>query len=192
MKFEVIQHQQTPATPEIVNLNDFLLENKDVIEGFKAYACSLNNAIGLAANQCSVEGQRVNLRMVIVKDINTHECIVAINPKVTKYYGINRQKAEGCLTWGFNGVYSCIVANRYHFVDVEYYTPDGVLHQETHKGFQAQVWQHETNHINGIEEVVMNTDFDLEAPADLKTNRNDQCPCGSGKKYKKCCIDEDK
>ena len=21
----------------------------------------------------------------------------------------------------------------------------------------------------------------------MKTNRNDQCPCGSGKKYKQCC-----
>ena len=23
-----------------------------------------------------------------------------------------------------------------------------------------------------------------------KTGRNDPCPCGSGKKYKKCCIDK--
>ena len=23
---------------------------------------------------------------------------------------------------------------------------------------------------------------------DKKTNRNDPCPCGSGKKYKKCCL----
>jgi uncharacterized protein YecA (UPF0149 family) len=22
-----------------------------------------------------------------------------------------------------------------------------------------------------------------------KTGRNDPCPCGSGKKYKKCCLD---
>lgn len=25
----------------------------------------------------------------------------------------------------------------------------------------------------------------------MKTGRNDPCPCGSGKKYKKCCIDKD-
>lgn len=24
-----------------------------------------------------------------------------------------------------------------------------------------------------------------------KPNRNDPCPCGSGKKYKNCCIDKD-
>lgn len=26
------------------------------------------------------------------------------------------------------------------------------------------------------------------ARAEVKPNRNDPCPCGSGKKYKKCCI----
>ncbi|GIW49037.1 MAG: hypothetical protein KatS3mg079_513 [Caloramator sp.] len=24
----------------------------------------------------------------------------------------------------------------------------------------------------------------------MKIGRNDPCPCGSGKKYKKCCIDK--
>ena len=32
----------------------------------------------------------------------------------------------------------------------------------------------------------------LDAPAPIvvsdKTGRNDPCPCGSGKKFKKCCI----
>ena len=26
----------------------------------------------------------------------------------------------------------------------------------------------------------------------IKTNRNDPCPCGSGKKYKKCCGKEER
>jgi len=25
----------------------------------------------------------------------------------------------------------------------------------------------------------------------MKVGRNDSCPCGSGKKYKKCCLDKD-
>ena len=25
----------------------------------------------------------------------------------------------------------------------------------------------------------------------MKIGRNDPCPCGSGKKYKKCCIDRE-
>jgi len=29
----------------------------------------------------------------------------------------------------------------------------------------------------------------LEARAKKQTGRNDPCPCGSGKKYKKCCLE---
>jgi len=192
MDFEVIQHIQTPATPAIENVSDFIKENEETIKEFKSYAEKTRDCIGLAANQCSADGNRVNLRMAAVKNIKNLNCTIAIDPKVTKFYGIKRKRAEGCLTWGYNGAYHCIVADRYHFVDVEYYTPDGEFHKETHKGFQAQVWQHEINHLNGIEEVIMSADFDLEEPIDKKTLRNDRCPCGSGKKYKVCCIDEDK
>ncbi|WOT05246.1 DUF1186 domain-containing protein [Shewanella youngdeokensis] len=33
-------------------------------------------------------------------------------------------------------------------------------------------------------------DFDVNQPfiADIQAGRNDPCPCGSGKKYKKCCL----
>jgi preprotein translocase subunit SecA len=37
------------------------------------------------------------------------------------------------------------------------------------------------------EEPVMNITFHRETP---KVGRNDSCPCGSGKKYKKCCGKE--
>ena len=30
-----------------------------------------------------------------------------------------------------------------------------------------------------------------ESPSNVKTGRNDPCPCGSGRKYKKCCLPED-
>lgn len=40
---------------------------------------------------------------------------------------------------------------------------------------------------HGLERVVMTDDF-LPAPAvSSKIGRNDPCPCGSGRKYKKCC-----
>ena len=39
----------------------------------------------------------------------------------------------------------------------------------------------------------MYADFTVDAPPAgqkvPKVGRNDQCPCGSGKKYKKCCQD---
>jgi len=35
--------------------------------------------------------------------------------------------------------------------------------------------------------------FSIEKNAAKKpeTGRNDACPCGSGKKYKRCCLDSD-
>lgn len=194
MNFKIIQHQQTPKTSDIQNVDEFIKKHGEEIEAFKEYAISQRTAIGLAANQCSLNDERFNLRMVAVKSIITNKWIIAISPKVTKYYGIKRQKAEGCLTWGseLGKGHFVIIADRYHFVDVEFYTPDGKFHQETYKGFQAQVWQHEINHINGIAENVTNKSFVLEEPIDKKTERNAQCPCGSGLKYKKCCIDVEK
>ena len=193
MNFEIIQHQQTPITPPIDNISSFIELNGEIIDEFKKYAEGTARCIGLAANQCSIDGERFNVRVVAVKNIITKKTLIAIDPKITKYYGVKRQRAEGCLTWGQNGNgYHCIIAYRYHFVDVEFYDVSGELHKETHRGFQAQVWQHEVNHINGVAEDVTNESFTLEPPIDLKTERNDVCPCGSGKKYKKCCIDLDK
>jgi peptide deformylase len=185
MIFEVIPDQQTPLTPEIKDVNVFIEENKEKIEAFKEYAVSRTDGIGLAANQCSLDGERFNLRMVVVKDIDTHETRVAIDPKIVRYHGMERQKLEGCLTWKNK----TIVAKRRMFVDVEFYTPDGEFHQETHKGFQGQVWQHELNHINGVEEDVKERGEFIDFEKEVKIGRNDACPCGSGKKFKKCCIE---
>jgi SEC-C motif-containing protein len=31
----------------------------------------------------------------------------------------------------------------------------------------------------------------LDAPTAVRPGRNDSCPCGSGRKYKQCCLDKD-
>ncbi len=188
MKFEVIPDEQTPNTPAIEDVSKFIETHKEQIEAFKEYAISRRDGIGLAANQCSLDGERFNLRMVAVKNSegSDRDCRIAIDPKITRLYGIKLQKFEGCLTWkSVPGL--TVVADRYFFVDVEFYTPDGELHKETHKGFQAQVWQHEVNHINGYEEVIMNFS---ELPYRSELGRNDDCPCGSGKKLKKCHLED--
>lgn len=191
MEFEVIQHEQTPKTPPIDDVLGFIELYKKELDAFKKYAEDTKTCIGLAANQCTLNKERFNVRVVAIKDIKTRECLIAVNPKITKYYGVKRQKAEGCLTWGQNNNgYWCIIADRYHSVDVEYYSMDGELKKETHKGFQSQVWQHELNHINGVEEYATNNSFILDEPIDKKTQRNELCPCKSGLKYKKCCIDD--
>jgi peptide deformylase len=188
MNFDVIIDEQTPNTPAIEDVSKFIETHKEQIEAFKKYAISRTDGIGLAANQCSLDGERFNLRMVAIKTDtkNDESCRIAIDPKITKYYGIKLLKFEGCLTWkGQPGM--TVVADRYHDVDVEFYTPDGEFHKETHKGFQAQVWQHECNHINGVEE---NIKLISELPRIKELGRNDRCPCDSGKKLKQCCIDD--
>jgi peptide deformylase len=186
MKFEVIIDEQTPNTPEIKDINAFIEKHKEEIEAFEDYAISRTDGVGLAANQCSLDDERFNLRMVAVKTSGTGDTVIAIDPKITKQYGIKLQKFEGCLTWkGVPGM--TVVADRHYHVDVEFYTPDGEFHQETHTGFQAQVWQHELNHINGVEEVIV---LASQLPYRRELGRNDQCPCGSGKKLKKCHLDD--
>ena len=83
---------------------------------------------------------------------------------------------------------------------------------------ESEVWggiitiavQHEIDHINGIcipwkdgaKEILpqtnqffevsnmggVNKNGDIFLPSFNKVGRNDSCPCGSGKKYKKCCL----
>jgi len=184
MKFEVIIDEQTPNTPVIEDVSKFIETHKEKIEAFKEYAISRTDGIGLAANQCSLDGERFNIRMIAVKNSEGSDrgCRIAIDPKITRLYGIKLQKFEGCLTWkGIPGM--TVVADRNYYIDVEFYTPDGEHHKETHKGFQAQVWQHEINHINGFEEKIM---LKSELPTRKELGRNDKCPCGSGKKIKVC------
>lgn len=49
-------------------------------------------------------------------------------------------------------------------------------------GTEAVIIQHEIDHMDGI------LCSDREYKDKIKTGRNDMCHCGSGKKYKKCCI----
>jgi len=46
--------------------------------------------------------------------------------------------------------------------------------------------QHEIDHLNGV--VCMDRKIDTTYRAEKKPGRNEPCYCGSGKKYKKCCI----
>ena len=65
-----------------------------------------------------------------------------------------------------------------HFRDRE--RPTGYVTE----GKTSQAIQHEIDHLDGL------TMFDREYKSADKVGRNDPCPCGSGKKYKKCCMDK--
>ena len=56
-------------------------------------------------------------------------------------------------------------------------------------GIDAVIIQHEVDHMDGVlfSDRIRKTD----SVRSIKIGRNQHCPCGSGKKYKKCCIGED-
>jgi len=182
MEFQVIPNEQTPRVPEMIeDLELFMIRNIDKLLAFKEYAETRTDAVGLAANQCSIDGERFMARVFALRDLSTREWRLIIDPYITEYIGISETKCEGCLTWKGQ----VIVAERSRGVMVRYNDEEGKPHYELHKGFEGQIWQHEINHLNGVEENVYDSYIE---PKPIEVGRNDECPCGSGKKYKKCCL----
>jgi peptide deformylase len=190
MVFEVIPKEQTPRVPEMIEgLELFMIRNIDKLLAFKEYAETRNDAVGLAANQCAIfagdsedeDGERFMARVFALRDLKTRQWRLIIDPHITEYVGIKETNCEGCLTWKGQ----VIVAERSRGVMVSYYDEEGKPHRELHHGFEGQIWQHEINHLNGVEEKVYNS---YEEPKPIEVGRNEKCPCGSGKKYKQCCL----
>jgi len=179
MNFEIIPNQQTPKITELVS--DFKA-NIEIYLAFLEFASSHSNAVGLAANQCSLDGERFMQNIFALRNIKEKTWKIIINPKINSYIGIVEPKLEGCLTW----VGKTILADRYRAINVTYDDIDGNPNTELFGGFEAQIWQHEINHLNGIEEIIVEDDYKL--PLKLQIQRNDKCPCNSGKKYKNCCL----
>jgi peptide deformylase len=187
MIFEVIPNEQTPRVPDIEDIELFFIQNFKKLEAFKNYAYERFDAVGLAAIQCSIDGERFMVRVFALRLLNavTHEPLwrLIINPVINEYIGIRDIKCEGCLTW--RGKY--VVAERSRKVRVSYYNEIGEhITNEIYKGFDAQVWQHEVSHLEGIPEQIEERTY--VEPKPIEVGRNEPCPCGSGKKYKQCCL----
>jgi peptide deformylase len=187
--FKVITGEQTPEVAEIENPEEWIKENKELISDFLTYAKSKATAVGLAANQCSKDDERFMERMFASKAKGDSDgpWKIYINPRIVKTYGDKQPRTEGCLTWPQKKV----LATRYLRIDVEWWNQDGTKEETELKGWEAQVWQHEQDHLDGIqEEVVSNDHFTVRSE---KVGRNAPCPCGKtnqdGKpvKYKRCC-----
>ena len=184
----VIPNQQTPRVPDIEDKELFYIQNIKKLQEFKNYAFERFDAVGLAANQVSFDGERLMLRVFALREINSNgnpqaNWRLIIDPHITEYIGMKEMKVEGCLTW--RGKH--IAAERNRAIRVSYFDEIGQsINNELHYGFEGQVWQHEINHLNGIEERIVDRDFVPPKPLDIQ--RNEKCPCNSGKKYKQCCL----
>jgi len=185
MNFEIIPDEQTPRLPEILfnQMIDYINLHRTELEEFLKFAETQTTAVGLATNQCSLDGERFDVRAFALRDLFKHTWSLVIDPYIVENVGLKEEKAEGCLTWKGRK----ILADRYRGVKVDYFTLDGEkIEGELHHGFEGQIWQHEINHLNGVEEVVV--DRYHPEPIPVKYGRNEPCPCGSGLKYKKCCL----
>ena len=177
---DAIFEQQTPAAVKIENITQEIIETCLNLKKFAHWNKYLSLA-GLAANQCSVRGERCLLNVCFV-NIDTQsfmhkDWVVAINPEIIAKQNPTFDAWEGCLTWPGKK----LRAMRYTGVTVRYQTLEGIVQERVAMDFEAQVWQHEINHLNGVAE-------DVRDPAAKVTAKpNDPCPCKSGAKFKRCC-----
>jgi peptide deformylase len=111
---------------------------KDLIEVCNRLLATMNqyNGIGLAAPQCGIA-----LRLFVMAG-----GIVCINPRILTASIETLREKEGCLS--FPGLF--LPVTRPRTIEVEFYNEFGVLKQQTFTGTTAKVFQHETDHLNGI------------------------------------------
>ena len=179
------------------------LKEVSVKEGERIGAELLNilaerkDGIGLAANQVGIDAA--------VAVVNVREPIVLINPKIIKQ-DTEISFYEGCLSFPGKGVHT----KRYETVQIKSaqvsgsWVFSGCDTGENAKGswesddqkddrairtLEAVCVQHEIDHLNGY--VCMDRKIDTTVRRSVpKVGRNEPCVCGSGKKYKKCCINK--
>jgi len=141
------------------------------------------DGIGLAANQVGIDAQ--------VAVLNVREPLILINPKIISqeneipYY-------EGCLSYPKKGVntkrYRDIVVKTEQEESDWYFSgePTDNIDDTNLRTLEAVCVQHEIDHLNGI--ICMDRKVETSYKrTEKKVGRNEPCPCGSGKKYKKCC-----
>ena len=153
------------------------------------------DGIGLAANQVGIDAA--------VAVVNVREPIVLINPEIVSreteipYY-------EGCLSFPGKGCHT----KRYETIEVKSDNVDGTMifsgvdtgkeakgtwedgqqkQNRELRTLEAVCVQHEIDHLNGMRILDRAQELTIRR-TERKIGRNEPCPCGSGKKYKKCCI----
>jgi len=156
------------------------------------------DGIGLAANQVGIDAQ--------VAVVNVREPLVLINPKIISKE-VEIPFYEGCLSYPGKGVntkrYRDVIISTEQSESDWYFSgaqvpKDGKgsweKEQSNNENAQLRVLesvcvQHEIDHLNGV--VCMDRKVNTTIVKDEKIGRNESCPCGSGKKYKKCCINKE-
>ena len=190
--FKVMPDEPTPAV-DVVWTKEDIEENKNWLYQLAVFGERYKRIklAGLAANQLSIDGERWMAPACWIRDPKDESLgFVAVNPELVSVSGEPKTCYEGCATWRDK----VIKAQRYPDIQVKYMAIDGEEHTTDYSGFLAQVWQHEIDHLVGANEMVMThreAKIDqgrVPVKSEPKVGRNDPCKCGSGRKYKKCCL----
>jgi peptide deformylase len=182
MRLSPILNVQTPHAEFVQDITDHIIEIANALCEFVIENQYMSLA-GIAANQLSGDsglcgesglGRRLNLSICAIRT-SRWTAFAAINPIIDSYSVLSLQSIESCLTWPK----MIVRAKRHDEVRVSYIGIDGTKKFRNARGFEAKVWQHEINHLYGINEDVH--------PLPQKQQQNERCQCGSGAKFKKCC-----
>ena len=175
------------------------LKEVSVDEGLKIAEELLNilserkDGIGLAANQIGYDAA--------VAVVNVKEPLILINPVIKEQWD-EIEYYEGCLSFPKKGVhtkrYKNIIIHTeqeesdWYFSGAETsnegkgtWEEQGRKQDQELRILESVCVQHEIDHLNGI--TCIDKEYKREPlKVGPKIGRNEPCPCGSGKKYKKC------
>ena len=101
------------------------------------------NGVGLSANQIGID-ERV---FVMISDMDTQETITCFNPKIVKESKDTIVMEEGCLSYPE----LFLDIPRPSSVVVKYEDEGKKIHKERLIGFIARIFQHEYDHMEGID-----------------------------------------
>ena len=163
---KVLRLKSSPIMPE-----------DNLVEIIKSLQDSLSyyGGVGLAAIQIG-SPKRV---FIFKSDPMKDEAMVLINPVMKDQYDEMVCSGEGCLSIPGKRINT----KRFKYIRVEVMT-DGEPKQYTFSGQSAQIVQHEMDHLDGI--IMTDREYIV-----THIGRNDPCTCGSGKKFKKCCLNKE-
>jgi peptide deformylase len=185
LSFEIIIEAQTPAVDWVADPQRFAEENAELLLEFRKFAVANGNAVGLAANQVSLNGVHLLLPFFVMLDVGVARWRTMINPAIDAAEGSPQEMLEECLSWPGEK----LAALRFPGITASYCDENGALRQEREmKGLGAQIFQHEIDHLKGVPERIVSRDYFTARNEGPQVGRNEPCPCGSGKKYKKCCL----
>ena len=155
------------------------------------------NGVGLAAIQLGIPKR---VAVIKVSDKLKYKKIYLINTELESKEEEFIFLKEGCLSFPDIFIntkrYRHYIVNNQRIEDNElvneklsFYYEDGDCNSD---GLLSIAVQHEVDHFNG--DLIINSKEDQGITSkqvirsDIKVGRNELCPCGSGKKYKKCCL----